>query len=221
MTTRFIDLTRLYSNDEFAADGLWTCTNPPELAHQVLTYAWDFTGGPYLRWHLPVRPDARIYEVHRPADWNSLIETYTHVAASAHSGWELPGPNQYPSDTQMLRTYATRRAVRVEPAAHHLPDWSAVGADYDGIHLSWAGLLASEGAVSELPSGAFTMLRYWASERTLWLRDVFGEPRGLPEVSQNGWSSTDLTNVEVALFSESAARTRLLDYLGRATSSHD
>ena len=57
-----------------------------------------------------------------------------------------------------------------------VPDWAAVAADYDGVHVSWAGFLTAEGYVSDLDGGDVTMLRYWFSERTLWLRDVFGEP---------------------------------------------
>ena len=57
-----------------------------------------------------------------------------------------------------------------------VPDWAAVAADYDGVHLSWGGFLTAEGYVSDLDGGDVTMLRYWFSERTLWLRDVFGEP---------------------------------------------
>jgi len=51
-----------------------------------------------------------------------------------------------------------------------------VAADFDGVHLSWAGFLTSEGFISDLSNGGVTMLRYWGSERTLWLHDVFEEP---------------------------------------------
>lgn len=48
--------------------------------------------------------------------------------------------------------------------------------DYDGVNLSWAGFLTSEGYVSDLPDGSVMMLRYWGSERTSWLADAFGTP---------------------------------------------
>ena len=184
--TRFVDLTQIYSNGEFTFGGLWTTTEPPERAHPDLTIAWDFFGGPYVRWNLPVLAGARIYEIDRPADWNQLVETYPHVATTPHAGWELPGPNQYPSDTKMLRRFSRQRAVRIDPLVHRLPEWTAVSADYDGVHLSWAGFLTTEGVVSELADGALTMLRYWGSERTLWLRDVFGEPEELTCVVLDG-----------------------------------
>ncbi len=59
---------------------------------------------------------------------------------------------------------------------HVLPDWDAVASEYDGVRLSWAGFITTEGFVSDLGDHGATMLRYWSSERTLWLRDVFGEP---------------------------------------------
>lgn len=211
--TRFDDLTHVYANGEFTFGGLWTTTDPPERVHQDLTIAWDFLGGPYVRWILPVQPGARIYEIGRPADWNHMVETYPHLATKAHAGWELPGPNQYPSDTRVLRRLIGQRAVRVEPVAHQLPDWTAVSADYDGVHLSWAGFLTSEGTVSELPNGAVTMLRYWGSERTLWLRDVFGQPRSLSAIAQNGWASDDSRRSEI--LDPKSAAARLSQILGR------
>ena len=160
-----------------------------------------------------MQPGARIYEIRRPADWNHLVEMYPHRATQAHAGWELPGPNQYPSDTRALRRLNGQRAVRVEPVAHQLPDWTAISADYDGVHLSWAGFLTTEGTVSELPNGAVTMLRYWGSERTLWLRDVFGEPRSLSQIAHNGWASDDSGRSEI-LDTRSAA-VRVSQILGR------
>ena len=49
-------------------------------------------------------------------------------------------------------------------------------------------MLTSEGhivSIPELGPRVVTMLRYWRSERTLWLHDVFGVPQPLstPQVS--------------------------------------
>ena len=63
---------------------------------------------------------------------------------------------------------------------HLVPDWRAVSERYDGVHLSWAGFITSEGCITDLDGGDVTMLRYWFSERTNWLADVFGEPEPLP-----------------------------------------
>ena len=62
---------------------------------------------------------------------------------------------------------------------HLVPDWERLAADYDGVHLSWAGFIASEGYVSDLGGGDVAMLRYWFSEWTHWLTDAFGEPEPL------------------------------------------
>ena len=40
--------------------------------------------------------------------------------------------------------------------------------------------------MSELSNGGVTMLRYWSSERTLWLADVFGAPEPLGAAHLSG-----------------------------------
>jgi hypothetical protein len=66
-----------------------------------------------------------------------------------------------------------------ETSEHVLPDWAAVALSFDAIHLSWAGFITTEGTATAMGAGLFTMLRYWGSERTHWLRDCFGEPTAL------------------------------------------
>jgi hypothetical protein len=72
-----------------------------------------------------------------------------------------------------------------------LPDWAAVRGDYDGVHLSWAGFMTTEGRVTELGDGSVTMLRYWGSERTLWLADVFEDPVPLSAPALSGRVNDD------------------------------
>ncbi len=175
-TPCFTNYSNVYGNGEFTCSGLWTTTNPPPEVHDALISAWDFFGRPVSRWLLPVRPSARVWNINGPEDWAHLVETYPKVATRPHAGWELPGPNQHPSDTKMLRSIAAQHAVRTEITVHVLPDWECVATDFDGVHLSWAGFLTAEGYISDLSDGGVTMLRYWGSERTLWLHDVFDEP---------------------------------------------
>jgi hypothetical protein len=175
----FTDFSHVYGNGEFAWDGLWTVTDPPPEVHDDLISAWDYLSGTTSRWRLPVRTDARVWNINGPADWVRLVETYPKVATEPHSGWELPGPNQHRSDIEQLLLVPHQHAVRIDVEHHVLPDWDAVARDFDGVHLSWAGFLTTEGYVSDLSDGGVTMLRYWGSERTLWLRDVFGEPTPL------------------------------------------
>jgi hypothetical protein len=77
-------------------------------------------------------------------------------------------------------------AQRTDCALHEAPD-------NDGVHLSWMGLLTTEGNVTPLPElgpQLVTMLLYWQSERTLWLNDVFGVPEPLPAP----WTNQGLDN---------------------------
>lgn len=181
----FRDFSHVYGNGEFAWDGLWTVTDPPREVHDDLISAWDYLSGSTSRWRLPVRTDARVWNIDGPADWVRLVERYPRVATAPHFGWELPGPNQHRRELKQLLSAPHQHAVRVDVGRHVLPDWDAVAHDFDGVHLSWAGFLTTEGYVSDLSDGGVTMLRYWGSERTLWLRDVFGEPTPLdaPDLS--------------------------------------
>lgn len=86
-----------------------------------------------------------------------------------------------------LEAVPRQRGVRTSIARHLVPDWRSVAARYDGVHLSWAGFITTEGCVSDLPGGDVAMMRYWFSERTLWLADVFGEPRPAPPPALGDW----------------------------------
>lgn len=196
----FRDFSRVCGNGEFTWDGLWTVTNPPSEAHDDLVSAWEMSDGPTSRWLLPVLDGVRVWEIDRPADWVRLVETYPKVATGPHYGWELPGPNQHLRDIEPLLSIPNQHAVRSTVIQHVLPDWAAVAADYQGVHLSWAGLLTTEGYVNDLSDGGVTMLRYWFTERTLWLVDVFGEPFPLdaPDLSGsiNGVVGIDIRHDE-------------------------
>jgi hypothetical protein len=181
---RFEHLDETYGSGEFTWNGLWTVTSPPDETHDELAGAWELWGNPVSRWALPVSPAARVWHIHRPADWVELVDAYPRPATTAY-GWELPGQNQHRTDVQALMDIPGQRGVRASVLRHLVPDWPAVARDYDGVHLSWAGYLTTEGFIADLADGATTMLRYWFSERTLWLADVFGQPRplGAPRLS--------------------------------------
>lgn len=180
----------VYGAGEFTWAGLWTSTDPPTGALTEMVGAWELETGPISRWWLPVRPDARVYEIHRPDDWVRLVRDHPKLA-SPHTGWELPGVNQHEGQVAPLRTPSGRRAARTRIDRHLVPDWASVAQRHDGVHLSWAGFLTCEGHVLDLDGvpgdanpdgdGDVTMLRYWFSERTHWLEDAFGEPRPAPD----------------------------------------
>ena len=82
-----------------------------------------------------------------------------------------------------------------------MPDWKRVAHDWDGVHLSWAGMLTCEGHVIDVPalgSDVVTMLRFWFTERTLWLRSSpFGQPTGLHAATLTGQlESTTVSTVD-------------------------
>lgn len=172
----FRDFDRVYGCGEFTWAGLRTVSDPSADAHAALVQAWEIFPGPVSRWRLPLSGKVRVWEIHRPADWIRLVEAYPRQVDRPHGGWELPGPNQRQGDVAELLAVPDQHAVRDHVERHLVPDWGAVAADYDGVHLSWAGFLTTEGHVSDVGAGGTTML-YWKSERTLWLADVFAEGR--------------------------------------------
>lgn len=94
------------------------------------------------------------------------------------------GPNQvaWPG---LLELPAQHAAVS-ELSQHLVPDWSSVAPSVDTVHLSWAGFITTEGIVDVSGDGVAVMLRYWGSERSLWLADRFGEPEPLAAPASSG-----------------------------------
>ena len=174
---RFRRFEEVYEAGQFTFAGLWTVSDPPPQVHRQLISSWELEPDPVSRWHLPIDRDVRVWEIHRPADWVRLVTTYRAIGRPS-SGWELPGLNQHRRDLAVLLGVDGQQAARTT-GRQVVPDWAAAAADVDGVHLSWAGFLTAEGFVSDLDGGDVTMLRYWFSERTLWLRDVFGDPAPL------------------------------------------
>ncbi len=211
----FRDYRDVYGNGEFTWAGLWTVTDPPPEVHDELVSVWEVFPGPISRWRLPVAAGARVFEIHRPHDWLALVTAHPMQAMRPHGGWELPGPNQSIDEAGLLDLPQQKAAVR-DLATHVLPDWTNVAASFDGIHLSWAGFITTEGYVITARDGKATMLRYWGSERTHWLRDCFGVPEPLDAPALSGriggnLGISSLTNDT----RRTADRDRLLHLLGR------
>jgi hypothetical protein len=176
----FLNYENVYGAGQFSWAGLWTVSDPPDVAHEQLADAWELYGGPISRWRLPVLAGARVLEVHRPSDWAQLVTDHAREAAPHEEWWELPGVNQRRSALSALTAVSGQRAARTTIRRHLVPDWRSVADRYDGVHLSWAGFITAEGCITDLPGGDVAMLRYWFSERTHWLADVFGEPEPAP-----------------------------------------
>jgi hypothetical protein len=212
---RFDDV---YGAGQFTWAGLWTVTDPPVEVHEQLIAAWELERGPVGRWWLPVDGRARVFEIHRPADWARLVTEHPrdaslepvgscwelsrvgndrHVDEGRRSGWAAAelGPlgsvgSEFvfgvpaggvaatrPAGMSALMALPGQRAARTAFRRHLVPDWRSVAERYDGVHLSWAGFITSEGCITDLDGGDVAMLRYWFSERTHGLADVFGEPQ--------------------------------------------
>lgn len=172
----FVDYERVYDPGQFTWAGLWTVTEPPAEIVEQLTGAWEMDDrGPISVVDLPVLPEARVFEIHREDDWATLVQRCPKPATDRLGGWELPGVNQRPNDLAELIAVPGQRGARLSVRDHLVPDWRSVAGEFDGVHLSWAGWLTSDGCITDLGDGDVTMLRFWFSERTHWLHDVFGE----------------------------------------------
>jgi len=171
----------VYGAGQFSWAGVWTVSAPPREVHVGLADVHEIFPLPISRWRLPVRDTARIRTIHRPEDWAELVVAHPAPARAEEEGWELPGGRDRRDRRSLDPLLATRdqRGARAAIRHHLVPDWSSVACEVDGVHVSWAGFLTGEGCVTDLADGDVAMLRYWFSERTHWLRDIFGEPEPL------------------------------------------
>jgi hypothetical protein len=130
-------------------------------------------------WPLVPRPDARVYEVDGPAAWTWLA-------------------GQYPMDVSLSKRHDWWRTAGTA-GRWLVPDWSAVAADYDGVHLTLRGYLTTAGRAlaarpSAGPSGAVlerTVLAGWDPDETYWLNDVLRPGAGPSDWRSDGsgrWS---------------------------------
>ncbi|MGS0685328.1 hypothetical protein ACVBEQ_09305 [Nakamurella sp. GG22] len=107
--------------------------------------------------------DARVYEVHSAADWHALVARYGDSAT--HGG----------SDDSLFES-----AELVNGLA---PTWSAVAADQDGVHLSFAGLLTALYVPFSSAGIGTTTLWAWSWECTFWVHSVFTGSDLLPALA--------------------------------------
>jgi hypothetical protein len=101
-------------------------------------------------WPLTVASDARVFEVNGPDAWQRLVAAYprTRTATYRHT-WAWTG-----WDGEWI-----------------MPHWSAVARDWDGVHLTVAGYLATAGRALPVATGR-TLLGGWNPDETYWLADV-------------------------------------------------
>jgi hypothetical protein len=141
-------------------DGAWWTTRSIPGLPAVGLLCFPDQYGPLRARHWPVTVDARarVYEIDSAEAWRQIVSRYSRdVSYSRRDAW-------WPS-TGWAGSWL-------------LPDWTAVAADYDGVHLSVAGYLEID--ERPIPVGdARSMVVAWGPDNTYWLIDVIelkGEP---------------------------------------------
>jgi hypothetical protein len=100
-------------------------------------------------------------------------------AMTAPAVWEIDGPDawtrlveRYPLDVTHSRRHDWYRATGRD-GRWLIPDWAAVAADYDAVHVSVAAYLTTATrALSLNDASAATMLAGWNPDQTWWLTDT-------------------------------------------------
>ena len=107
----------------------------------------------YRRYAAVIDETARVFEISGPADWHELCISFPSVNQDRNS----------PAGAGSLS-----------------PDWKRVAEEWDGVHLTFAGLLTTPFVRHNSAAGS-TMLWSWDTEGTLWLPGEFlraGAPLG-------------------------------------------
>jgi len=151
-----------------------TTRSLPELGAVGLLLEEDSFGAPSALC-LPVRArlSPKVFEIRNSSDWLALAERYPiEVTWGRRGNWsQATGLN----------------------GRWLLPDWALVAHEYDAVHLSLTGYLATSGRALSLDTGSATLIAGWNPDETYWLTDTLasaGEPNewvatadGLPR----GW----------------------------------
>lgn len=87
---------------------LWTVQNLPSQVHDAAVDAWDY-GGSTSRWHIPVKQQPRIKEIHRSADWIELVKRYP--GPLSRQGYRLCWKFESPNPGRRLTWAPTGRIV--------------------------------------------------------------------------------------------------------------
>ncbi len=109
--------------------------------------------------------------------------------------WEVDGPDawtrlddRYPLDVTHGRRHDWYRATGRD-GSWRIPDWDAVAADWDGVHLTVAGYLSTATRALQLADAtAATVLAGWDPDQTWWLTDCLAAVPPQPEMWHNATS---------------------------------
>ena len=109
-----------------------------------------------------------VFEITSPADWHELSTTVPRVVQGSS------GPSE---------------------AGTLVPDWRRLAGQYDGVHLTFAGLLTTP-FVRETSAAGTTMLWSWDAEMTMWLPDAVRPGTALPVVDTRPLRSGRIGRIE-------------------------
>jgi len=131
----------------------------PGLGSAGLLLVEDGAGWSRARiWPLAPAAGARILEIREPADWAGLVERHPLEVTQT---WRKTAFETTGIDATWL-----------------VPDFATVAQEYDGVHVTGAGYLATAGRPLDAGRG-LTMLAGWDPDATYWLGDVLegsGDP---------------------------------------------
>jgi hypothetical protein len=132
----------------------------PALGAVKLALTEDSFGWEKARvWPLQPSSECQVFEITGPDAWVELVR-------------------RYPMDVSLSRRHDWWRATGHE-GTWLIPDWAAVASDFDAVHLTMLGYLATAGRA--LPVGdSHTVLAGWNPDETYWLADVLTKD-GVPE----------------------------------------
>ena len=125
---------------------------------------------PLKQARIRVAARARVYEIHSAADWHRLTTRY-----GDRDGYRGP-------DENLLTLGGIDHGIG--------PVWERLAAEWDGVHLSFLGLLTALYA-PVTSDGATTTLWTWCCERTLWLRNVFDAVEPVQNLAERPTSSRE------------------------------
>lgn len=161
--------------------GLVTTTRPlPGLGSIKLIWEEDsFDQDRAQVWPMTATCTPRVWEIDRPQAWVRLVDEYPlKVTNSRRHDWY----------------HVTGRV-----GTWRMPDWAAVAADWDAVHLSVAGYLTTATRALPLADGdAATVLAGCDPDQTWWLNDVL-TTNADPEL----WHRADDSDVPVLAWSRS------------------
>jgi hypothetical protein len=131
-----------------------TTRSLPGLGSIQLAWEEDSLGQPRASiWSLEPTITPSVWEIDGPAAWTRLVE-------------------RYPLDVTYSRRHDWYRTTGRD-GRWLVPDWAAVAADYDAVHVSVAGYLtAATRALVLTDATAASVLAGWGPDRTWWLTDT-------------------------------------------------